>query len=81
MTDLETQTKLERVKERIADSENPVELVNNMYGCHPETPARLSAAKSRMADWQNPVEVVNNIYGCHPKDNRIGYFQRVFSLT
>lgn len=81
MADLETQTRLEDAKRRMAESENPVELVNNMYGCHPKTPQRLAAVKGRMARWQSPVEVVNNIYGSHPGEGEAGYFARVFSFA
>ena len=89
MIDLETKARLEKVKDRIADSENPVELVNNMYGSHPETLTRLDVVKNRMANWQDPVEIVNNIYGSHPGDDgreddglhKIGYFERIFSFN
>lgn len=80
MESLELKAKLGKVKRRISETENPVELVNNLYGSHPETPTRLATVKSKMADWRDPVEIVNNIYGSHPGDEGIDYFKRVFSF-
>ena len=64
---------LDKTVERIALYGNPVELVNNMYGCHPVT-----ESVRRIAKYDNPVELVNNMYGCHPDGNGSDYFSRIY---
>lgn len=64
---------LEKTIERIALHENPVELVNNLYGCHP-----INESIRRIAEHKNPVELVNNMYGCHPDGNGSDYFSRIY---
>ena len=60
-------------KKRMLAWDNPVEYVNNMYGCHP-----IDSSVRRIAGFENPVELVNNIYGCHPDSNGVDYFSSVY---
>ena len=68
-----TNKALEKTVERMALHSNPVELVNNMYGCHP-----LTESVRRIAEHSNPVELVNNMYGCHPNGNGRDYFSAIY---
>ena len=58
---------LDKTVERIALYGNPVELVNNMYGCHPVT-----ESVRRIAKYDNPVEL------SHPDGNGSDYFSRIY---
>lgn len=66
---------LDKTVERIASHENPVELVNNMYGCHPTA---IKQSVTRIARYKNPVELVNNMYGCHPDNAGQDYFSVIY---
>lgn len=68
---------IDKTVETMALFANPVELVNNMYGCRPA--GRADKTVERIALFENPVELVNNIYGCHSGRDGSDYFSRVYS--